>query len=120
IEEMPRTVAELWAHLRPGDVKRLVRDGADPQRASAGAKRSTLNTLLYLAVELFNGRGPFDSLPVGLQRDVRTFFSSYKEACQRADRLLFKLRDDGYVRSAMNASVAGKVTPTALYEQRRT
>ncbi|MFI2424143.1 DNA phosphorothioation-associated putative methyltransferase [Streptomyces sp. NPDC018955] len=119
IEEMPRTVAELLAHLRPGDVKRLVREGADPERATAGAKRSTLNTLLYLAVELFNGRGPFGSLPVSLQQDVRTFFSSYKEACQRADRLLLKLRDDDYVRNAMNASVAGKMTPTALYVHRR-
>ncbi|QDN93534.1 DNA phosphorothioation-associated putative methyltransferase [Streptomyces sp. RLB3-6] len=115
IEEMPRVVAELLAHLKPGDLRRLVRDGADAARIEAGATQSTLNTLLYLAVELFNGRGPFGSLPVGIQQDVRTFFSSYKEACQRADRLLLKLRDDGYVRSAMNASVAGKLTPTALY-----
>ncbi|MGW2933527.1 DNA phosphorothioation-associated putative methyltransferase [Streptomyces sp. NPDC001156] len=119
IEEMPRTVAEFLAHFKPGELKRLVREGADAERVAAGAKRSTLNTLLYLAVELFNGRGPFGSLPVGLQQDVRTFFQSYKEACQRADRLLLKLRDDGYVRSAMNTSVAGKVTPTALYVHRR-
>ncbi|MFZ4297299.1 DNA phosphorothioation-associated putative methyltransferase [Streptomyces cinereoruber] len=119
VEEMPRNVAEFLAHLRPGEVKRLVREGAVPERATTGAKQSTLNTLLYLAVELFNGRGPFGSLPVGLRQDVRTFFSSYKEACQRADRLLLKLRDDGYVRNAMNASVAGKVTPTALYVHRR-
>ncbi|MGW5433352.1 DNA phosphorothioation-associated putative methyltransferase [Streptomyces sp. NPDC004059] len=119
IEEMPRTVAEFLAHFKPGEIKRLVREGADAERVTAGAKRSTLNTLLYLAVELFNGRGPFASLPMGIQLDVRTFFQSYKEACQRADRLLLKLRDDGYVRSAMNASVAGKVTPTALYVHRR-
>ncbi|MFE5753811.1 DNA phosphorothioation-associated putative methyltransferase [Streptomyces massasporeus] len=119
IEEMPRTVAEFLAHLKPGELRRLVRDGADAERIAAGAKQSTLNTLLYLAVELFNGRGPFGSLPVGIQQDVRTFFSSYKEACQRADRLLLKLRDDAYLRSAMNASVAGKLTPTALYVHRR-
>ncbi|WP_162468830.1 DNA phosphorothioation-associated putative methyltransferase [Streptomyces adustus] len=119
IEEMPRAVAELLAHLKPGELKRLVRDGADAARVEAGAKQSTLNTLLYLAVELFNGRGPFASLPVGLQQDVRSFFSSYKEACRRADRLLLKLRDDSYVRGAMHASAAGKLTPTALYVHRR-
>ncbi|WP_166027206.1 DNA phosphorothioation-associated putative methyltransferase [Streptomyces chilikensis] len=119
IEEMPRATAELLAHLKPNELRRLVRDSADAQKIADSAKRSTLNTLLYLAVELFNGRGPFSSLPVSVQVDVRAFFTSYKEACQRADRLLLKLRDDGYVRGAMNASRAGKLTPTALYVHRR-
>ncbi|MFD2620594.1 hypothetical protein [Streptomyces chumphonensis] len=56
-----------------------------------------MNTLLFLAVELFNGRGPFSSLPLSVQLNVRAFFTSYKEACQRADRLLLKLRDDTYI-----------------------
>lgn len=119
IEEMPRSVAELLAHVGAADLKRLVRQGADEERVAAGAKRSTLNTLLYLAVDLFHGRGPFSSLPVSLQQDVRAFFTSYKEACRRADRLLLKLRDDQYVRGAMHACVAGKLTPTALYVHRR-
>ncbi|MFB7247768.1 ribosomal methyltransferase [Streptomyces populi] len=119
IDEMPRATAELLAHLKPNELKRLVRDSADADKISEGAKRSTLNTLLYLAVELFNGRGPFSSLPASVQLDVRAFFTSYKEACQRSDRLLLKLRDDGYVRGAMNASQVGKLTPTALYVHRR-
>ncbi|WP_328658650.1 DNA phosphorothioation-associated putative methyltransferase [Streptomyces sp. NBC_00334] len=119
IDEMPRATAEQLAHLRPGEVKRLVNDTADSDKVSEGGKRSTLNTLLYLAVELFNGRGPFASLPVSVQLDVRTFFTSYKEACQRADRLLLKLRDSGYIRGAMNASAVGKMTPTALYVHQR-
>ncbi|GGL03225.1 DNA phosphorothioation-associated putative methyltransferase [Streptomyces flaveus] len=119
VEEMPRPVAELLAHLKPNELKRLVRDSANPEKVSEGAKRTTLNTLLFLAVELFNGRGPFSGLPFSVQLDVRTFFSSYKEACQRSDRLLLKLRDDGYVRGAMNASQVGKMTPTALYVHRR-
>ncbi|MFE1151089.1 DNA phosphorothioation-associated putative methyltransferase [Streptomyces albidoflavus] len=119
VEEMPRPVAELLAHLKLGDLKRLTRDSADADKISEGGKRTTLNTLLFLAVELFNGRGPFSSLPLSVQLDVRAFFSSYKEACQRADRLLLKLRDDGYVRSAMHASAVGKLTQTALYVHRR-
>jgi DNA phosphorothioation-associated putative methyltransferase len=119
IDEMPRTTAELLAHFKPNELKRLVRDSADSDKVAEGAKRSTLNTLLYLAVELFNGRGPFSNLPASVQLDVRAFFTSYKEACQRSDRLLLKLRDDGYVRGAMNASQVGKLTPTALYVHRR-
>ncbi|MFE6481496.1 DNA phosphorothioation-associated putative methyltransferase [Streptomyces sp. NPDC057757] len=119
VEEMPRAVAELLAHLKPSGLKRLIRDSADPEKIAEGGKRTTLNTLLFLAVELFNGRGPFNSLPFGVQLDVRAFFSSYKEACQRSDRLLLKLRDNAYVRGAMNASAVGKLTPTALYVHRR-
>ncbi|MFD7641815.1 DNA phosphorothioation-associated putative methyltransferase [Kitasatospora sp. NPDC059795] len=119
IEEMPRNIAELLAHLTPAELRRLVQQGADPGLIVAAAKRTTLNTLLYLAVELFNGRGPFGDLPVGVRQDIRSFFASYKEACRRSDRLLLKLRDDQYVRSAMQVSVAGKLTPTALYVHRR-
>ncbi|MCQ8195470.1 hypothetical protein [Streptomyces rugosispiralis] len=77
LEETPRATAELLAHLKPGELKRLVRDSADPGAMAEGARRSTLNTLLYLAVKLFNGRGPFSSLPLSIQLDVRAFFTSY-------------------------------------------
>ncbi|MFF0870145.1 DNA phosphorothioation-associated putative methyltransferase [Nonomuraea sp. NPDC003560] len=119
LEEMPTEMAKLLAHLQPQELQRIVKQSANPERVEAGGKTATLSTLLFLAVELFNGRGPYSSLPMSLQLDVRTFFSSYKEACMRADRLLFKLRDDTYVRAAMQASKVGKLTPTALYVHRR-
>ncbi|MFI7057649.1 DNA phosphorothioation-associated putative methyltransferase [Streptosporangium canum] len=119
LEEMPGQMAELLAHLSVSELQRLVRSSADSDKIAEGAKRSTLTTLLFLALELFNGRGPFSCLPLSVQLDVRAFFSSYKEACQRADRLLLKLRDDSYVRGAMQASRVGKFTPTALYLHRR-
>ncbi|MEV4245038.1 DNA phosphorothioation-associated putative methyltransferase [Streptosporangium canum] len=119
LEEMPGQMAELLAHLSISELQRLVRSSADSTKFAEGAKRSTLTTLLFLALELFNGRGPFSCLPLSVQLDVRAFFSSYKEACQRADRLLLKLRDDSYVRGAMQASKVGKLTPTALYVHRR-
>jgi DNA phosphorothioation-associated putative methyltransferase len=113
VDEMPRPMAEQLAHLKPSELKRLIRDSADAEKVSEGAKRTTLNTLLFLAVELFNGRGPFSSLPLGVQLDVRSFFTSYQEACRRSDRLLLKIR------GAMHASSVGKITPTALYVHRR-
>ncbi|MGW8951538.1 DNA phosphorothioation-associated putative methyltransferase [Streptomyces sp. NPDC055709] len=119
MEEVPQPMAELLSHLSLNEVRRLVRDSADSSKVEEGGKRTTLNTLLFLAVELFNGRGPFSSLPLSVQLDVRAFFTSYKEACQRSDRLLLKLRDDPYIRGAMNASAVGKLTPTALYVHQR-
>ncbi|MFF4198842.1 DNA phosphorothioation-associated putative methyltransferase [Nonomuraea sp. NPDC001831] len=115
VEEMPAPMVELLAHLSPGELHRLVRASADADKIAEAARQSTLTTLLFLGVELFNGRGPFGCLPLSVQLDVRAFFNSYKEACLRADRLLLKLRDDAYVRGAMNGSKVGKLTPTALY-----
>ncbi|MBG0814645.1 DNA phosphorothioation-associated putative methyltransferase [Planomonospora sp. ID82291] len=119
LEEMPEDMAKLLSHLQPAELQRIVRRSAAAEKIEAGARASTLSTLLVLGVELFNGRGPYGSLPMSLQVDIRAFFSSYKEACQRADRLLLKLRDDAYVRGAMQASKIGKLTPTALYVHRR-
>lgn len=119
LEEMPQPVMGLLGHMRPQELKRLAEQAADPLKVEAGAKHSALDTLLFLAVELFHGRGPASSLPIPIQLDIRSFFSSYTEACKRADRLLFKLRDDAYVRRAMNGSAAGKFTATALYVHRR-
>lgn len=119
LEEIPGDLAVHVAHLRPNELRRLAQNAADPERVAAASRRSTLNTLLLLGVELFNGRGPFSSMPLAVQMDVRTFFASYKEACRRADRLLLKLRDDSYVRAAMRGSAVGKLTPTALYVHRR-
>lgn len=119
LEEMPVPLSGLLGHLQGSELQRLVRRSADPVKLAEGGKRTTLGTLLFLAVELFNGRGPFSSLPLPVQLDIRAHFSSYLEACKRADRLLLKLRDDSYVRGAMRASTVGKLTPTALYVHRR-
>jgi len=118
-EEMPEPVIGLLPRVSEKELSRLARASADPQRVEAGARRSTLDTLLFLALDLFNGRSAYGQLPYQVRVDVRTFFRSYTEACKRADRLLLKLRDTTYVRSAMNSSTVGKVTPTALYVHRR-
>ncbi|MEU1413724.1 DNA phosphorothioation-associated putative methyltransferase [Streptomyces sp. NPDC005731] len=119
LEEMPQPIISLLGHLRPAELKRLAEQEADPVKVERSAERGALDTLLFLALELFHGRGSVSSLPLPVQLDIRAFFPSYTEACQRADRLLFKLRDDAYVRRAMNASIAGKFTATALYVHRR-
>ena len=118
LEELPTDYVQALGQLSLPEFTRLVKVTADPERVAEGARQSTLNTLLYLGIELFNGRGPYGSLPVHVKANVRRFFNSYKEACRRADRLLLKLRDDTYLRGAMRNS-AGKMTPSALYIHRR-
>ncbi|MGW5610144.1 DNA phosphorothioation-associated putative methyltransferase [Streptomyces sp. NPDC003753] len=119
LEEMPLEVTAVLGKLRPAELNRLAQQAADACKVEEAAKRTALDTLVFLAVELFHGRGPAGSLPLAVQLDIRAFFSSYADACKRADRLLMKLRDDSYVRRAMTESAAGKFTATALYIHRR-
>lgn len=116
-EELPADYLPLLAASPWPRLQRHARSAARPDLVEAGAKRSVLDTLLFLGVELFNGRGSLRSMPPAVQENIRRFFSSYREACARADRLLLKIRDDAYVRGAMRNSV-GKLTPTALYVHR--
>lgn len=118
LEEMPDPVISLLGATRVRSLPRLVRSIADPDRVTAGARRSTLDTLLLLGTERFNGEARLRQLPFAVQADVRAFFPSYQDAVRRADRLLLKIRDDEYLRGAMRNSF-GKLTPTALYVHRR-
>jgi DNA phosphorothioation-associated putative methyltransferase len=118
VEETPDSLLPLLRHLTGPQLTRLAQQGAKPTCVEEGRRRSILNTLLLLGIEVFNGRSPLQSLPISCQADIRAFFARYKEACSRADRLLLKLRDDTYVRNVMGNSV-GKMTPTAIYIHRR-
>ena len=71
--------------------------------------------LVYLALAQFDGRPAFGRLPAALQRDVKAFFSNHKNACARADDILFSLGQPDVVASACREAHIGKLTPTALY-----
>ena len=118
LEETPDAFLPLLRNVTGRNLAKLAAQEADPERVEQGRKRSVLNVLLLLGIEVFNGRSPLHSLSLPVQADVRAFFESYKEACRRADRLLLKLRDDIYLRSVMRNSV-GKMTPTAIYVHHR-
>ena len=78
-------------------------------------KERTRDLLVYLALAQFDGRPAFGQLPLGIQRDVKAFLSSYKNACAKADDILFSLGKQDVVTGACQASNIGKLTPTALY-----
>lgn len=117
-EEIPPTVLPLLGKVSRRSMLEVISKGASRDRIAEGTRRATLDTLLYLGTSIFNGRAPLKGLPVGVQADIKHCFSSYREACARADRLLIKIRDDAYIRGAMQNS-PGKMTATALYVHKR-
>ena len=117
-EEMPQEFLPILGKVSRRSLLEAIYKGVAPERVAEGVRRSTLDTLLYLGTSIFNGRAAFADLPAGVQADVKRCFKSYREACARADRLLAKIRDDAYIRGAMQNS-PGKMTATALYVHRR-
>lgn len=117
-EELPPELLPQLGKLSRRSMLEIVRQAASAERVEEGVRRTTLDTLLYLGTSIFNGRASFNELPLGVQADIKHCFKSYREACARADRLLVKIRDDRYIRGAMQNS-PGKLTATALYVHRR-
>ena len=105
LEETPNALLPLLRNLTERKLSNLAAEAANSQCIAEGRKRSILNVLLLLGIEIFDGRSPLASLPFPVQADIHAFFASYKEACRRADRLLLKLRDDAYLRNVMQNSV---------------
>lgn len=113
-EEIPPNLLPLLGRVSRRSMLEVVSKGASAERVAQGFRRTTLDTLLYLGTSIFNGRVSLSELPLAVQADIKACFKSYREACARADRLLSKIRDDRYIRGAMQNS-PGKMTATALY-----
>lgn len=101
-----------------GSIKRafqIVRrvTGAEQWEAITRERRTDL--LVYVALGRFPRRPAFSRLPRGLQRDIKSFFRTYKEASSSADSLLFEAGDMNKINAACSASEFGKLMPTALY-----
>lgn len=75
----------------------------------------SVDVLVHLALARFHGRPRWSDVPDGLQRDIRAFFSSYRSACERADKLLFATGNRQAVSLVCRAASVGKVTPSAIY-----
>jgi DNA phosphorothioation-associated putative methyltransferase len=92
-------------------VKRVT--GTDPWDIARVERYQDL--LVHFALARFDKNRRMSDLPADLQLDVREFFSSYKAACESADRLLFSAGDMDVVEKAMAVREVGKLTPSALY-----
>lgn len=104
-----------------GSVRRafaLVRRVTGPEEWSDIQTEREADLLVYLALAHLGGRPRMGQLPEATQLDIRSFFSSYKNACRLADELLYSAGDMDEVARACRSSAIGKETPSSLYVHR--
>jgi len=113
---------EWSGHVELLDVVQSVRRGLSVLRHLHGAEHladvrslRAEDLLVFLALERFEGRPRFGQLEDSLQRDVRAFFGSYKEACRQSDSFLFSAGDRLLLDAVCRDSLVGKLMPNALF-----
>lgn len=90
--------------------------GADPWDTLRQSRIDDLR--VYLALARFPKRPTMAQMPVSMQRDVKEFFGSYKEACEAADALLFEAGEAEMIDAACGRAALGRLTSNALYLHR--
>jgi DNA phosphorothioation-associated putative methyltransferase len=69
----------------------------DESQLERGSRRRKDDLLVHFALGAFSGSRAFNTLPLTLRRDVRSFFGSFSAAQSAAHRTLFSLGTDGTV-----------------------
>lgn len=90
--------------------------GADPWDTLRQSRIDDLR--VYLALARFPKRPTMAQMPVSMQRDIKEFFGSYKEACEAADSLLFEAGETEMIDAACGRATVGRLTSNALYLHR--
>ncbi|WP_160164412.1 DNA phosphorothioation-associated putative methyltransferase [Rhodopirellula baltica] len=78
-------------------------------------KQRSEDSLVYLALANFGQRPKFSELSRKFQRDVKAFFTSYKNACEQADQLMFRAGDPDEIDAACERSTIGRLCPSSLW-----
>lgn len=94
---------------------RVIQEATDTKKWNEIANERSQDLMVYLALSRFDGRPRFAQLPQSLQYDVKSFFTSYKNACDAADDLLFSVGEMTAVDDASKHSHLGKKLPDGLY-----
>lgn len=105
-------VVQTFGSLRRAEASAAARLGSKWEAASA---RARADLQVYLSLSAFSGRPSWSGLPPEMQRDVRTFFGSYKAAVSAGDELLFSAGDQQCLDRVLAESRIGKRLPDALY-----
>jgi DNA phosphorothioation-associated putative methyltransferase len=101
-----------------GNLKRafkVILTATDEAEWDAIAYQRSLDLQVYLALSQFGERRSLRNLSAAMRADIKAFFGSYDEACEVADRMLFKIGEPGVIKQICNRSKLGKLLPTALY-----
>lgn len=110
--------AESELNSEFGTIKRafqIVLTATDEVEWDAIAYQRSLDLQVYLALAQFGERRSLRKLCSSMKADIKAFFGSYEEACEVADRLLFKIGESGIIKQACHHSKIGKLLPAALY-----
>ena len=110
--------AESELNSEFGTIKRafqIVLTATDEVEWDAIAYQRSLDLQVYLALAQFGERRSLRKLSSSMKADIKAFFGSYEEACEVADRLLFKIGESGIIKQACHHSKIGKLLPAALY-----
>jgi DNA phosphorothioation-associated putative methyltransferase len=101
-----------------GTLKRafqIILTATDEADWDAIAYQRSLDLQVYLALAHFGKGRSLKKLSIAMRSDIKAFFGSYDEACEVADRLLFKIGEPGVIKQACHQSKIGKLLPAALY-----
>ena len=101
-----------------GSVKRafgVIQQVTGTEQWEEVSRERSQDLLVYLALARFGGRPTQRELPEALRLDIRALFSSYRNACDAADNLLFSAGNQDAVSRACAESPIGKCTQEALY-----
>lgn len=101
-----------------GSLKRafqIILTATDEAEWDAIAYQRSLDVQVYLALSQFGQRRSLRNLSASIKADIKAFFGNYEEACEVADRLLFKIGEPGVIKQACRQNKIGKLLPTALY-----
>jgi DNA phosphorothioation-associated putative methyltransferase len=115
VDELPETAAVITALGSLKRAFRLIQSATGAEAWAEIAAKRAQDLLIYLALARFDRRPALGQLPLALQRDVKTLFQSYGQACKQADALLFSVGRTEEVNAACSAAPIGKKTPEALY-----
>jgi DNA phosphorothioation-associated putative methyltransferase len=110
--------AEADLNREFGSLKRafqIILTATDEADWDAISYQRSLDLEVYLALAQFGQGRNFRKLSVAMRSDIKAFFGSYDEACEVADRLLFKIGEPGVIKQACQQSKIGKLLPAALY-----
>jgi DNA phosphorothioation-associated putative methyltransferase len=106
LEAAFRSVRAAW---------RLVNPLADANQLQLAEQKAAEDVLVWLALEAFAGRPRWSELPKDLQLDIKVQHGTFKEACSRADALLFQLGDEAALDHELRFLPFGKVLADAVY-----
>lgn len=86
--------------------------GREPWAEITAQRKEDL--IVYLALARFGRRRPLSQLPIGIQRDIRAFEGTYRQASDKANALLFSVGDTCTVDEACRAANIGHLIDNAL------